>query len=137
MHELGIARDIMRAVAEHAKGKKIRSVAVEVGALAGVSADALDFCIVETAREMGLGKPRITIRQTPVAFKCSCGQEYQTDDPLGGCPSCGNYTREIVSGMDVVIREVELESKRGGRKQEGAGRQTRKSTRTRRKGSRP
>jgi hydrogenase nickel incorporation protein HypA/HybF len=99
----------MRTVAQYAEGRKIVAVTVDVGPLAGVSADALDFCAVETAKEMGLGEPRIKIQQVPVVFKCSCGREYQAVDPLEACPSCGGYGREIVSGMDVVIREVELE----------------------------
>jgi len=56
LHELGIARDICRAAGEYAAGRKITFMKVEVGALAGVAADALDLCIRDVAREMGLGE---------------------------------------------------------------------------------
>jgi len=109
MHELGIARDIMRTVAEHSGGRKILSVVVEVGPLAGVAVASLDFCIGEVSKEMGLGEPKITIREVPVKFKCECGAEYEATDPLDPCPSCGGYSRTILEGLDVVVREIEVE----------------------------
>jgi hydrogenase nickel incorporation protein HypA/HybF len=109
MHELGIARDIMRTVGEHAAGRKVLSVDVEVGPAAGVAVDALDFCIAEVAREMDFGEPRITIREVPAVLKCSCGKEYETSDLLEPCPSCGGYSREMKSGLDILIKEAVFE----------------------------
>ena len=109
MHELGIAADVCRAVADHAGGKRVRSFTVEVGALAGVSVDALDFCVREVAKDVGLGEPDVTIVLVPAEMKCSCGIEYAAEDVLDPCPSCGGYQRHITSGMDISIRDIELE----------------------------
>ncbi len=112
MHEFTIARNICRAAAEHTGGAEITFMRVEVGALAGVSVDALDFCLGEMAGEAGLGKPEIIVEEVPAALKCSCGKEYRTFELLEGCPSCGGFDREIISGMDITIKQIENEKER-------------------------
>jgi len=109
VHELGIAADVCRAVAKQAGGRRVKSFIVEVGALAGVSIDALDFCVREVARDMGLGEPEVKIVLVPAEMKCACGVEYAAEDVLDPCPSCGGYQRQIVSGMDISIRDITLE----------------------------
>ena len=44
MHELSITRDLVAAVEEAAKGQRVVRVVLEVGELAGVMPDAIDFC---------------------------------------------------------------------------------------------
>ena len=44
MHEMGITRNIVSIVAEHAKSKKVIRVQLEVGKLSAVMPDALLFC---------------------------------------------------------------------------------------------
>ena len=107
MHELGIARSICAAVAEATGGRKASSFRVEVGALAGVSVDALDFCIREVARDCGLGEPEIRIVTTPAEMRCKCGRVYEAEDPLEGCPSCGGYDRKITGGLDVAVGDIQ------------------------------
>jgi len=96
-------------VAERVGDDKVALLRIEVGALSGVLADALDFCMHEVARAEGLGDPEIIIQETPPRLKCSCGAEYEVADILEGCPSCGGFDREVVSGMDVTIQEIRTE----------------------------
>jgi hydrogenase nickel incorporation protein HypA/HybF len=112
MHELGIAREICRVVAEAAAGRQVASVTVEIGVLSGVAPSALDFCIAEVAKDAGLGEPKILLETVPAAFECSCGAKYAAEDPLVPCPSCGGYDRRITAGMDVVISQIELEEEK-------------------------
>ena len=107
MHEFGIARSICLAAAEAAEGKPVRSLVVEVGALAGVLVDALGFCVGEVAREEGLGEPEIIINETPAELVCKCGLRYQTHEMLDGCPECGGFKRDIITGLDITITKLE------------------------------
>jgi len=108
LHELSIASGICRAAAEHTGGAQVTFMRVEVGALSGVLADALDFCIREVAREEGLGEPEVVVEETPPLLKCACGEEYEPNDIMDPCPKCGGFDREVVSGMDVIIREMHI-----------------------------
>ncbi len=109
MHELGIASDICRTVSDFSEGRRVESITVDVGILAGVAVEALDFCIREVARDMGLGEPEVTIRTVSATLLCACGHEYSVNDMLDGCPSCGGYQREVRRGMDIIVREVEID----------------------------
>jgi len=108
MHEFGIARSICRAAAENNRGRPVSFMRVEIGALAGVLPDALDFCIREVAREEGLGEPEILVNETPARFECECGASYETTEMLEGCPRCGGFQRRIVEGLDIRIRELQF-----------------------------
>jgi hydrogenase nickel incorporation protein HypA/HybF len=44
MHELGLARNIVAIVAEHAAGRRVRRVRLAIGPLACVERPALEFC---------------------------------------------------------------------------------------------
>ena len=44
MHELGLSRSIAAIVTEHAEGRPVKRVRIDVGPLACVEAGALSFC---------------------------------------------------------------------------------------------
>lgn len=44
MHELGLSRNIVAIVSEHAAGRRVKRVRIAIGPLAGVERPALEFC---------------------------------------------------------------------------------------------
>ena len=44
MHEMAITQSVVDAVCEHAAGRHVQSVKVEIGALCAVVPDAMQFC---------------------------------------------------------------------------------------------
>lgn len=44
MHELGLTRNIVAIVSEHAAGRRVRRVRLAIGPLACVEREALSFC---------------------------------------------------------------------------------------------
>jgi hydrogenase nickel incorporation protein HypA/HybF len=50
MHELGITRNIVAIVGEAARGRRVTRITLEVGARAGVTADAIAFCFDVVAK---------------------------------------------------------------------------------------
>jgi hydrogenase nickel incorporation protein HypA/HybF len=50
MHELGITRNIVAIVAEAARGRRVVRITLEIGAHAGVAADAIAFCFDVVAK---------------------------------------------------------------------------------------
>ena len=44
MHELGLSRNIVAIVSEHAAGRRVKRVRVAIGPLACVERHALEFC---------------------------------------------------------------------------------------------
>ncbi|NLW50206.1 MAG: hydrogenase maturation nickel metallochaperone HypA [Candidatus Brocadiaceae bacterium] len=111
MHELALSEDIVRE-AVHACGErasKMTALAVQVGALSSASPSALEFCLRAVLDEHGLTQTRACVACVPALVRCVCGHRYQAEDMFAPCPRCGQYTRDILQGRDVVIQYVEVE----------------------------
>jgi hydrogenase nickel incorporation protein HypA/HybF len=68
MHELGITRNIVAIVTEHAGGARVKRVSLEIGKLSAVLPDAIRFCFDVCSRDTLLEGAELTIHE-------SAGQE--------------------------------------------------------------
>jgi len=111
MHELSIAQSILDTIEQALGGKRpLLTVTLTVGPFAGVSADALNFCFTELARQQDFGAPRLIINQSPAALHCNeCGGESRTENALDPCPDCGSFNRTILDGQECRLDSVEIE----------------------------
>ncbi|OHV74282.1 hydrogenase maturation nickel metallochaperone HypA [Mesorhizobium sp. LCM 4576] len=109
MHELGITRNIVSIVEEAANGRRVRRVTLDVGRLAGVIPEALNFCFDVVSKGTALDGARLDIRE--IASRCcclDCGDEFETSTLYQAC-GCGSRHLERLAGDELKIREMELE----------------------------
>ncbi len=106
MHELSVAADICRAVAEHAAGRPVERLTIEVGALSCVNPEALDFALDEVAEAEGVSLGQWTIEPVPARARCACGHEYEAENLVEPCPACSGFDREYVAGDTVLVRQL-------------------------------
>ena len=108
MHELGITQNIVAIVAEHARGRTVVRVVLEVGALAGVMTDAILFCFDVVAEGTPLQGAALEIRRIEARGRCrDCGTEFTQDTLFTPC-SCGSHDVERLTGDELRIKEYEL-----------------------------
>lgn len=109
MHELAIMQSIVGMVDEAAAGRPVRVVTVEVGALSGVSCDALDFCFDLVAAGTALQGAKLDIRKIPGRNRCAqCGAEFEITSLAAAC-ACGSMRLIRVSGDELNLKSMELE----------------------------
>jgi hydrogenase nickel incorporation protein HypA/HybF len=110
MHELGITQSIVAIVAEHAQGRRVKLVVLEIGALAGVTTDAIAFCFDVVSADTALAGATLEIRQIEALARCrACGAEFpQTTLFTPG--GCGSHAFERLSGEELNIKEYEIDS---------------------------
>lgn len=109
MHELGIAQNIVEIVANHAKGAPVVRVAIEIGQLSGISAEAMRFCFQSCTQGTSLEGARLDIQEVPGLGQCrSCGTLVPLDVPFGICPRCEGVRLVIVQGCDLKVKELEV-----------------------------
>jgi len=108
VHELSLAQGICRTIIERVGQRRLAAIRLDVGALSGVNADSLEFCLGEVARIEGLGAPTVVINRIAPAMRCACGRDYTVEDILDACPDCGGYEREVVAGMELTVTSVDL-----------------------------
>ena len=110
MHELGITRNIVAIVAEHAAGRKVTRVAVDIGRLSGVMSDAVRFCFDVVARGTCAEGATLDIRDIEGKGRCrACHTEFATPQLYSPC-ACGSRDVERIAGEDLKVRQFEFET---------------------------
>lgn len=109
MHELGITRNIVAIVSDAAKGRRVRRVTLEVGALSGIMPEAIAFCFDVVAAGTPLEGAALDIRKVEGRGRCSaCGAEFATATLYTPC-ACGSRQIERLAGEEFLIKTMELE----------------------------
>lgn len=110
MHEMAITQGIVELCEQHAAGRRIQLVTVEIGALSGVVPEAVEFCFAACASGTLAEQARLVIEQVAGqgrCLECQCLQPLQRlYDP---CSACGAYLLEVVAGQEMRVREIEVE----------------------------
>lgn len=110
MHEFALAQDIVATITQQVTEnlEKITHINIDVGAFSGVVAESLEFGINVIFAEKNIPGVKVNILKVPTIARCKCGNEYQLNEIFESCPKCGSFERKIISGMDIVIKSVEL-----------------------------
>ena len=108
MHELAIAQSVVDAVCDHAAGRAVYRVTVEVGVLTAVVPDALRFAFDIAAEGTVADGAILDIRCVPGAAHCrACGADFTVSELLLLCP-CGSADVAIGAGRELRIRSMEV-----------------------------
>jgi hydrogenase nickel incorporation protein HypA/HybF len=114
MHELSIALSILEVVEEESarRSGRVSAIHVKLGPLSGVVKDAL-VSAYDLAREgTSLHQARLVIEEVPLVAwcpTCSARQSLPSVQELC-CPVCGTPTSEVVSGRELEVFALEIES---------------------------
>ncbi|MDR2365232.1 MAG: hydrogenase maturation nickel metallochaperone HypA [Zoogloeaceae bacterium] len=113
MHEMSLAEGILRqveATARREAARRVTRVILEIGALASVEIEALRFCFDAAARDTLAATAQLEIRVLPGRGWCMlCAQSTPLAALAAPCPRCGSFQVQPVSGMEMRIKEIEIE----------------------------
>ena len=108
MHELGVTQEVVAIVDQHASGRRVSRVVLEIGRLSAVLPDAVRFCFDLCAEGTASEGAILEIVETPGVARCrSCGSEVRLDKPFGRC-ICGSTDLDWLSGEELRICELEF-----------------------------
>jgi hydrogenase nickel incorporation protein HypA/HybF len=108
VHELSIAQSIVRTVSEATQDQPVREVRLRIGALAGVTKEALLFCYGIATDGTSLASSVLVVTDVPVVIYCPACQE---ERELPGvqkfrCPVCDTPSGDIRQGRELQIESV-------------------------------
>jgi len=110
MHEFSIATSIVEAALSCAKknnAKKIASLELEVGEMAGVIFEALDFAMQSAVKDTILEEAEIIVHKISAIAKCNaCGNEFPVENFYDNCPLCAEFNPEIIKGKELKIKSM-------------------------------
>ncbi len=113
MHEMTLAIgivDLAVQTAEQNQASKINSITVEVGALAGVVRDALEFCFSEAVKNTIAQGASLDYVHIPASAVCeTCGHSFNADERAAKCPKCENYVFQLSGGTEFRVKNINVD----------------------------
>ena len=120
MHELSMAQGIIDAVlktAEENNATEVNEVTIEVGRLAMINPEQLEFMLGVLVENTIMEDAEITFEEIPIEMDChDCdfhGEAVLDDSdhyaPLVKCPECDSLSVEVLNGKDIVVKNIVIE----------------------------
>lgn len=115
MHELSIAQSIVDAVeakATECNATRVKGVRLKIGEASGVVSDSLAFCFeMLVSLDPMLAGAQLLIDRVPHRARCPhCAEEFDIVNFVAQCPACREWSNEVISGTELQIVEMEIES---------------------------
>jgi len=112
MHELSLCEDLVQVIEEQARQEhlgRVCGVWLQVGALAGVEAEALRFCFDVVTRGTVAEAAHLEIEAIPgEAFCLLCERSVSVRHFAEVCPGCGGALN-LLRGQELRITQMEGE----------------------------
>ncbi|GAC1349662.1 MAG: hydrogenase maturation nickel metallochaperone HypA [Ktedonobacteraceae bacterium] len=114
MHEMAIAQSIFEAVEARAtkcNAAHVKNVRLRIGEANAIVADSLTFCFeMLTSLDPVLAGAQLLIDRVPHRAQCRhCANEFTVKNFVVQCPTCQEWSDEVVSGTELQILEMEIE----------------------------
>jgi hydrogenase nickel incorporation protein HypA/HybF len=110
MHELSIVMGIVDIANEEVQkhhAREVDSIELEIGTLAGVEFDALDFAWEAGVRHTILEKSERVVNKVQAIAQCTnCGTEFVAAEPFMPCPACDNLLVKYIKGKELRVKSL-------------------------------
>lgn len=113
MHEMSLCEGILQVLEDQAKAqnyKRVKTVWLEIGALAGVEVSAMEFSYDVVCRGSIAEGSELKIIHLPATAWCmQCAESVEIEERHQACPQCGGYQLQSTGGDEMRIKELEVE----------------------------
>lgn len=110
MHELSIVMsivDIAQSQAQQAHAQAIEEIELDIGTLAGVELDALEFAWPQGVKNTMLENAVKKINRIEGLASCSdCNNKFTIENYYDACPECGGHLIHILKGRELRVRSL-------------------------------
>lgn len=110
MHEMSIAVSILDIVKEYAlkeKAKEVKEIELEIGTLAGIEFEALDFALKVSLKTPLTENSNIQIHKIQAKSICQdCMNEFETLNLFEHCPKCKSYNTTLIKGKELQVKSL-------------------------------
>jgi len=113
MHEMSLCEGVIQMLEESARQQgfsRVKTVWLEIGALAGVELEAMRFSFDVIKRGTLADEARLEIIETPGQAWClPCAKVITIQQRFDACPDCGSYPLQVTGGEELRVKELEVE----------------------------
>lgn len=112
MHEMSLAESVREIVEDSARShraERVVTVVLEIGELAAVEVDALNFCLESVLKGTVAENAQIEIESLPGRGQCrDCGSAVPMETRFDPCPACGSYRVQTLGGTEMRVKALEM-----------------------------
>jgi hydrogenase nickel incorporation protein HypA/HybF len=113
LHELALAGAVVSIAEEHARGRRVARVELEIGGLRQVVVDALAFSFELVAQGTLVEGAELVVEEIPIVIACdACGAETRVETLPFACGRCGGLDVQVRSGEEFQVVALELDEPR-------------------------
>lgn len=113
MHEMSIVSGILRIAEDQARAAGagvVNAIELDVGDLAGIELDSLQFCFHSARKGTMADQAELVVNQIPALGHCpECGRDVPLEFPLGACPECGQAVVEAFQGRELRVKSINVD----------------------------
>jgi len=111
MHEMSIALgivDIAKQEAKKAKTTSFSAIELEIGTLAGIEFDSLEFVWDMAVKNTPLESAKRTIHKIRARAQCGdCDHFFDLSNMYDNCPKCGSFFKVVIQGKELRVKSLE------------------------------
>ncbi len=101
--------DIAEKETAKANANQVDIIELEIGTLAGIEFDSLDFVWPSAVKNTVLENAIKKINIIQGEAKCSdCDTVFKLDNIYDACPNCKSYLKGITKGKELLVKRLEL-----------------------------
>ncbi len=113
MHELSVTESILNICVDYAQrsgAAKVTTVNLVIGQLSSIIDDSVQFYWDLISEGTVCEKAKLHFDRIPALMKCrQCASEFNLDQILSPCPSCGSMEVELLAGEEFYVDSIEIE----------------------------
>jgi len=114
MHELAICQSLMdqvQDIAAERNARNVTSITVGIGPLSGVEAQLLNNAYTVARAGTIAEQAELMIEHLPIRVRCTqCDTESDALPNKLTCKQCGDWRTTLISGDEMLLMSVELET---------------------------
>ena len=111
MHELSLARDLLDSIERNlgSEAARVVRVKISIGVATGIVSESLCFAFRVLAEGTRADGAELVIAAASARSLCgNCAILFEFDGMIGRCPTCGRLGGELLSGDEIILREIEV-----------------------------
>lgn len=113
VHEVGIMQSVLEIAESQARqngAARILEIRMRVGRMTGVVPEALEHAFAVLRQDTMADGATLIVEYVPGVFWClTCAAEFESDDLVGGCPTCNEPSFELRRGREMAVESLEVE----------------------------
>ena len=112
MHEMAICESILDIIKEQSRAQnftRVERICLEIGPLAGVEIDALEFGFDVVMRNSIAEGAKLEVHECQAEAWCmQCAKTVPIRQRFDACSECGSHQLQVTSGEELRIKELEV-----------------------------